>query len=200
MTLAVVVRLTPTASRGAVDVVGHLELRHVPRAHRELPPRPAPRRVRRRARPGDARVPRAASRRSTTRTKITKPLFVVQGKNDPRVPLHRGRADRRAALKKRHAGLVPARQGRGPRLREEGERRLPVLRDDGVHRDPPARGRHRLRRWCPCTLRQERVEATRPQAVDVSSSASSRSPTPVSVTRLARPTGSGSNFSRNCFM
>ena len=25
--------------------------------------------------------------------KITKPLFVVQGKNDPRVPLHRGRAD-----------------------------------------------------------------------------------------------------------
>ena len=29
---------------------GHLELRHVPGAHRELPPRPAPRRVRRRAR------------------------------------------------------------------------------------------------------------------------------------------------------
>ena len=36
----------------------HLQLRDVPRAHRELPPRPAPRRVRRRARSRDARVPR----------------------------------------------------------------------------------------------------------------------------------------------
>ena len=35
----------------------HLQLRHLPREHRELPARPAPRRVRRRARPGDARVP-----------------------------------------------------------------------------------------------------------------------------------------------
>ena len=32
----------------------HLALRHLPQEHRELPPRPAPRRVRRRARPGDA--------------------------------------------------------------------------------------------------------------------------------------------------
>ena len=64
----------------------HLQLRHLPRAHRELPPRPAPRRVRRRARSGDARLPAERSRRSTTPRKITKPLFVVQGRNDPRVP------------------------------------------------------------------------------------------------------------------
>ena len=35
----------------------HLQLRDLPREHRELPARPAPRRVRRRARPGDARLP-----------------------------------------------------------------------------------------------------------------------------------------------
>ena len=35
----------------------HLELRHLPGEHRGLPPRPAPRGVRRRARPGHARVP-----------------------------------------------------------------------------------------------------------------------------------------------
>ena len=53
------------------------------------------------------------------------------------------------------ARLVPARRQRRPRLREQGERRLPVLRDDRVHRDPPAEVMHRLRRWCPCTLRRK---------------------------------------------
>ena len=39
---------------------GHLQLRHLPRAHRDLPARPAPRRVRRRARP--RRCARSSSR------------------------------------------------------------------------------------------------------------------------------------------
>ena len=48
----------------------HLELRHVPEEHAGLSPRPPPRRVRRRARPRDAVVPRAdlAARPAPTRS------------------------------------------------------------------------------------------------------------------------------------
>jgi dipeptidyl aminopeptidase/acylaminoacyl peptidase len=65
----------------------HLQLRHVPRAHRGLPPRPATRGVRRRARPEmRAWMEKIAPLNNAQR--ITKPLFIVQGKNDPRVPLN----------------------------------------------------------------------------------------------------------------
>ena len=62
MTLAVATHYNDRI-RCAVDVVGISQLRHLPREHRGVPPRPAPRRVRRRARPEDARVPASASRR-----------------------------------------------------------------------------------------------------------------------------------------
>ena len=45
----------------------HLELRHLPQEHRELPPRPAPGRVRRRARSRRCAPSSTRSRRSTTR-------------------------------------------------------------------------------------------------------------------------------------
>ena len=70
--------------------------------------------------------------------KITKPLFVIQGKNDPRVPVHGIRADGGDREEERLAGLVPDGERRGPRLREEEERGLPVLRDDRVHAGVPA--------------------------------------------------------------
>ena len=44
--------------RAGVDVVGISHFVHLPEEHRELPARPAPRRVRRRARPEDAGLPR----------------------------------------------------------------------------------------------------------------------------------------------
>ena len=46
----------------------------------------------------------SGSRRSTTRTKITKPLFVVQGANDPRVP--RTEAEQMVATVKRNGTPV----------------------------------------------------------------------------------------------
>ena len=85
MSLAVATHY-PDRIAGAIDVVGISNFVTFLREHRKLPARPAPRRVRRRARSGDARVPDRASRRSTHAAKITKPLFVVQGRNDPRVP------------------------------------------------------------------------------------------------------------------
>ena len=57
MTLAAAVHYADRIA-GLRELRGHLQLRHLPRAHRDLPARPAARRVRRRARPGDARVPR----------------------------------------------------------------------------------------------------------------------------------------------
>ncbi len=67
--------------------------------------------------------------------KITKPLFVVQGANDPRVPRSEAEqmvGDRQA---ERRARLVPAGEGRGARLPEEGERGFPVLRHRAVRPD-----------------------------------------------------------------
>ena len=88
---------------------------------------------------GDERDPKQAEfmeRIAATNNahKITKPMFVVQGANDPRVPKTRGDADRRHAQETGHAGLVPDGERRRPRLREKEERRFPVLRDDEVHR------------------------------------------------------------------
>ena len=64
--------------------------------------------------------------------KITKPIFVVQGANDPRVPKSK-RSRSSPPSRKQNARLVHARQGRGPRLREKEKRRLPLLRDGAVH-------------------------------------------------------------------
>jgi hypothetical protein len=63
----------------------HLALRHLPEEHRELPPRPAPRGIRRRARPGDGQGVRTDLAAQPC-GQITSPLFVAQGRNDPRVP------------------------------------------------------------------------------------------------------------------
>ena len=50
--------------------------------------------------------------------KISKPLFIVQGANDPRVPLSESE-QMVAKIRRRHARLVPDGQGRRPRLRQE---------------------------------------------------------------------------------
>ena len=110
-----------------------LELGHVPRAHRGLPARPAPRRVRRRARPEDARVPPAISP-LTNAAKITKPIFIVQGRNDPRVPYTE--AEQMVAAIKKNGGpvwyLLAKDEGHG--FTQEEEPGLPVPRDAEVRR------------------------------------------------------------------
>ena len=78
----------------------------------------------------------------TNAARITKPLFVVQGRNDPRVPYTEAE---QIVAKVRANGtprLVPARGERGARLRPQGERRLPVLRDRAVHARDAAQGSH----------------------------------------------------------
>ena len=82
--------------------------------------------------------------------RITKPLFVVQGKNDPRVPYTE--SEQMVAKARASGSRVWYLRGRerGPRLRAQGERRLPVLRDRDVHaRDAAALETHR--RWPPST-------------------------------------------------
>jgi dipeptidyl aminopeptidase/acylaminoacyl peptidase len=69
----------------AVSVVGHLELHDVPRADRDLPP------DLRRVEYGDERDPqmRAFFEKIAPLNhadEMTKPMFIVQGLNDPRVP------------------------------------------------------------------------------------------------------------------
>ena len=66
--------------------------------------------------------------------KITKPLLVVQGKNDPRVPGHRVRAGGRQGPQERRAGLVRRGEERRPRLRQEAQPGLPA---GGPVRLPP---------------------------------------------------------------
>ena len=56
--------------------------------------------------------------------KSTKPLFVVQGANDPQVPRSEPEPMVATGKAKRRAGLVPAGEGRGPRL--PGRRRTPM--------------------------------------------------------------------------
>ena len=71
-------------------------------------------------------------------SKITKPLFIVQGKNDPRVPYTESEQMVATIRKNQGAGLVPARRRRGARLRQEVEPGLPVLRHRRVHPQVPA--------------------------------------------------------------
>ena len=116
----------------------HLQLRHLPREHRGLPPRPAARRVRRRARSEDARAFLEQISPLNNAHKIVKPLFVVQGQNDPRVPLSEAEQIVEAVRANGTPGLVPHGQGRGARLRQEEERRLPVLRHGRLRAGEPA--------------------------------------------------------------
>ena len=60
------------------------------------------------------------------------------GQERPARALHRVRADGRHGQEERRARLVPARERRGPRLRQEEEPGLPVLRDDRLHPRAPA--------------------------------------------------------------
>ena len=63
---------------------------------------------------------------------ITRPLLVVQGRNDPRVPYTEAE---QIVARVRAAGtpvLVLASRERGARLRAQGKRRFPVLRDGDV--------------------------------------------------------------------
>ena len=105
---------------------------------------------------GDERDPAmraflSGSRRSTTPAQITKPLFVVQGRNDPRVPYTE--AEQIVAKARSSSGtpvwyLLAEDEGHG--FAQQGERRLPVLRDRDVHaRDAAALELHR--RWRPST-------------------------------------------------
>jgi dipeptidyl aminopeptidase/acylaminoacyl peptidase len=113
-------------------------LRHLPHQHRELPPRPAARGVRRRARSGDARLHGA---HGTLEQRREGPQAAVRRARQerPARALHRERADRRQGARQRAAGVVPARRERRPRLRAQGERRLHVLCDGEVRRAAPAR-------------------------------------------------------------
>ncbi|MCU0938651.1 MAG: hypothetical protein MUC86_05800 [Burkholderiaceae bacterium] len=117
---------------------GHLELRHFPRAHRELPARPAAQRVRRRARPGDARLDgadRAGEQRAQDQGAAVRRAW-------PQRPARAGaggRADRRHRGEERGTRVDDDRGERGPRLRQEGERRLPVRRARAVPGEVPAR-------------------------------------------------------------
>ncbi len=90
--------------------------------------------------------------------KITKPLFVVQGKNDPRVPYTESEQMVATRQEERGAGLVPARERRGPRLREEEEPGLPVLRHGGLRPGAPAE----LAVPTVQRLREPHIEVTRP--------------------------------------
>ncbi len=56
--------------------------------------------------------------------KISKPMLVVQGQNDPRVPVTEVGADGREDPSERRRGLVPDRAQRRPRLREARQHRL----------------------------------------------------------------------------
>ena len=129
MSLAVAT-MYPERIAGAIDIVGISNfltfLKNTESYRRDL----------RRVEYGDERDPamRALLERIsplTNAAKISKPLFVVQGRNDPRVPFTEAEQIV-AQVRANGAGLVPARRERGPRLRAQGERRLPVLRGD-VH-------------------------------------------------------------------
>jgi hypothetical protein len=69
----------------------------------------------------------------TNAHRIRKPLFVMQGKNDPRVPYTEAEQIVAKVREQRHAGVVPARRERRPRLRQEGEQRLHAVGHAAVH-------------------------------------------------------------------
>jgi len=111
--------------RGAIDLVGPSNLVTFLETTADY------RRDLRRVEYGDERDPamRAFLERIAPLTgsdKITKPLLVFQGANDPAVPL--AETERIvAAVQKPDAGLVCPGKGRGPRLPQAPQRRLPVL-------------------------------------------------------------------------
>jgi dipeptidyl aminopeptidase/acylaminoacyl peptidase len=72
--------------RGGVDVSGIADFVSFSDQYRTLPAEPAARGIRRRKRPGDAQL-FTAHLRLTNADRITRPLLVVHGKNDPRVPV-----------------------------------------------------------------------------------------------------------------
>ena len=109
--------------RAGIDVVGISNFVTFLENTQELPPRPAPRRVRRRAR--SRRCATFLERISplTTSTKITDAAAGRPGPERPARAALRVRADRRRGPQERRAGLVRRGQERGPRLREEGRTR-----------------------------------------------------------------------------
>ena len=64
---------------------------------------------------------------------IRKPLFIIQGKNDPRVPASEALQMAETLRGNARPRLVPDGRRRGPRIRQEEERRVPVLRHRPVH-------------------------------------------------------------------
>ena len=65
--------------------------------------------------------------------KITKPLFVVQGANDPRVPKTEAEQIVATLKKQSNAGVVSHGERRRSRLCQKEERRLPVLQHGAIH-------------------------------------------------------------------
>jgi dipeptidyl aminopeptidase/acylaminoacyl peptidase len=112
-------RCTSPTGSPAPELDGDLKLRDFPGAHRELPSRRPPRRVWRRARSADARLPESISPLNHA-DKIARPLFVVQGYNDPRVPYTEAEQIV-ATLKKRGTPVWFMMAGRGAWLREEAQ-------------------------------------------------------------------------------
>ena len=110
----------------------HLEPRHLPQEHRELSPRPAPRRVRRRARSGHGRIHGTHRALEQRRQNHQAPLRRARRERSARAK-NRSHPNRRHAQEARHARLVPDGERRRPRLREKEKRRLPVLRHDPIH-------------------------------------------------------------------
>ena len=64
---------------------------------------------------------------------IRKPLFVIQGKNDPRVPASEALQMVRDRARQRRPRLVPDGRRRGAWVRQKEKRRVPVLRHRAVH-------------------------------------------------------------------
>ena len=89
MTLAVMTHYSDRV-RCAVELGGDQQFPHVSGAYRSLSARPAARGVRRRARSEDARFLRDHFALEQRGRKITKPMFIVAGRNDPRVPWTEG--------------------------------------------------------------------------------------------------------------
>ena len=117
----------------------HLALRHLPEEHRELPPRPAPRRSTATSAIRRCGASSSASRRSNNAAAITTPLFVAQGCNDPRVPYTEAEQIVKAVRGNGSDGLVPDVQRRRPRLPQEDQQRLLRRRRHAVLEEIPAR-------------------------------------------------------------
>ncbi len=99
---------------------GHQQLRNTfLRQHVRVPPGPAARRNTATSATRRCAHSSRGSRHSTTATAIRRPLLVVQGLNDPRVPASRVGADGGARARERRGGVVSGREGRRPRLPEE---------------------------------------------------------------------------------